>query len=95
VVSYAASQRTTEVGVRLALGATPRRVIAQMLNETMRVIAAGAGVGWLGAWWITGRFDVPVFATVPALLLLVAAIACWLPARRATRIDPLRALRQE
>jgi len=95
VVSYAASQRTTEVGVRLALGATPRRVIAQMLNETMRVIAAGAGVGWLGAWWITGRFDVPVFAAVPAVLLLVAAIACWLPARRATRIDPLRALRQE
>ena len=95
VVSYAASQRTTEVGVRLALGATPRRVIAQLLNETMRVIAGGAGVGWLAAWWITGRFDVPVFASVPVVLLIVAAIACWLPARRATRIDPLRALRQE
>ena len=95
VVSYAASQRTTEVGVRLALGATPRQVIAQMLSETMRVIAAGAGVGWLAAWWITRRFDVPVFALVPAVLLAVAAVACWLPARRATRIDPLRALRQE
>ena len=95
VVSYAAARRTTEVGVRLALGATPRRVVVELLGETMRVVAVGAIVGWLAAWWVTSHVDVAVYVTVPAVLLIVAAVACWLPARRATRIDPLTALRQD
>lgn len=95
VVSYSAGQRTAEVGLRLALGATPRRVAAQMLAETMRVVAAGAGLGWIAAWWLTERLEAGVFVVVPALLMIVAALACWLPARRATHIDPLLALRQD
>ena len=81
--------------MRLALGATPRRVVTELLGETMRVVALGAVVGWIAAWWFTGRVDAAVYATVPIALLLVAAVACWVPARRATRIDPLTALRQD
>jgi predicted permease len=100
VVAYTVSQRTTEIGVRMALGATPRRVVSQIVAESLRVVVSGALVGWAIAFLIDlhlvrGPISLAVFAGVPALLLLVAAAACWLPAYRAARFDPVLALRQE
>jgi predicted permease len=100
VVDFTVSRRTTEIGVRLALGATEQRVVRQIVGESLRVIGAGAIVGWTVMFLIAlhllrGALQVSVFGVVPALLLLVAFVACWLPARRATRLDPLAALRQE
>jgi putative ABC transport system permease protein len=100
VVAYAASLRTTEIGVRMALGATRRRLTAEFVTGNLGVIFVGALVGWLIAFVLVldvvgDPIDVTVFAGVPALLLVVAAFACWLPARRASRVDPMVALRQE
>ncbi len=100
VVAYTVSLRTMEIGVRLALGATVRRLIAQFVGESLVVVGLGALVGWalaLAAAIVIApdRIDVPVFAGVPAILLLVAALACWIPVRRATRISPMAALREE
>ena len=100
VVSYSVSRRTTEIGVRLALGASAKRVVAQIVGETLRVVGAGAMAGWLLMFMVAlhllgGVISLPVFAGVPAVLLLVAAIASWLPARRATSVDVMVALRQE
>jgi putative ABC transport system permease protein len=100
VVAYTVSRRTTEIGVRLALGATPRRVVRQIVGESLRVIGAGAMVGWAIALIVDlhllrGVIYLSVFAGVPAVLLLVATVACWLPAKRATEIDPLVALRHD
>jgi ABC-type antimicrobial peptide transport system permease subunit len=101
VVAYAVAQRTAEIGVRLALGATARRVVLHVVHQTLRVISVGAAAGWLIAFTAYthlvrgGAIDLRIFGGVPAVLLLVAAVACWLPARRAARIDPLVALRHE
>jgi predicted permease len=100
VVAYASSQRTTEIGVRLALGATSRRVESQIVGESLRIVAAGALVAWFVAAFIAvhlvrGGIDGVVFVGVPLALFLVAAIASWLPARRATRVDVMTALRQD
>ncbi len=100
VVAYSVSQRTTEIGVRLALGATAGRVVSQIVRETLRVIGAGALVGWaiafvLNLHLVRGPMYLSVFAGVPAVLLTVATIACWVPARRAARVDPMVALRQD
>jgi predicted permease len=100
VVSYSVSRRTMEIGVRLALGATAPRVVAQIVRETLRVVGAGAFAGWTVMFLVAlhllgGVISLPVFAGVPAVLLLVAAIASWLPARRATAVDVMVALRQE
>jgi macrolide transport system ATP-binding/permease protein len=100
VVSYSVSRRTTEIGVRLALGATVRRVVSQIVVETLRVVGAGALAGWTLMFLVAlhllgGVISLPVFAGVPAVLLAVAAFASWLPARRATSVDVMVALRQE
>ena len=100
VVAYTVSHRTTEIGVRLALGATTRGVIAQIIRENLFVIVLGGAAGWAFVYGIYTRFlrgtiDVPAFVVVPALLLLVAAVACWVPARRAANLDPMVALRSE
>jgi len=100
VVAYSVAQRTTEIGVRLALGATTRRVVGQIMAETLRVVCAGALAGWLVAFVVDlhlahGVIYLPVFLGVPVILLLVAALACWVPAYRAGRIDPMAALRQQ
>jgi len=100
VVSYSVSRRTTEIGVRLALGATARRVVSQIVRETLRVVGAGALAGWtlmllIAMHLLGGVISLPVFVGVPAILLLVAAFASWLPARRATSVDVMVALRQE
>ena len=100
VVAYTVAHRTAEIGVRLALGATPRRVLAEVLVDSMRVATTGAAIGWslaviIGLHLVRGPMYVSVLVGVPALLLSVAAAASWLPARRASRVDPLIALRSE
>jgi predicted permease len=100
VVSYSVEQRTKEIGVRLALGATVGRVVSQIAGETLRVVWTGTCIGWLIAALIDihlnrGVLYLPVFVGVPLILLSIAAFACWLPARRAARLDPMMALRQE
>src|SRR6202790_1220682 len=101
VVSYAVSRRTREVGVRLTFGATSGRVVLQIIRENLGAITRGGGIGWLLAFAISvhaitkGVVNLPVFLGVPAILLGVATLACWIPARRASRIDPMAALRHE
>ena len=100
VVDYTVSRRTTEIGVRIALGATTGRVVKEIVSENLFVVAIGALAGWSIAFLVDlhllrGALYVSIFVGVPALLMAVAALACWAPARRATRIDPLAALRAE
>jgi len=100
VVAYTVSRRTREMGVRLALGATPAGLVRAILADTLRIVASGATVGWALAFGINlhlvrGPLYLSVFGGVPLLLMLVAAFACWLPARRAATVDPMLALRHE
>lgn len=105
VLAYAVAQRTREIGVRLALGASARAVLGLTLGEGMKLASIGLLCGLVGALGLTRimaslLFDVTptdpwTFAGVSLLLLVVAAIACWLPARRAARVDPMVALRSE
>ena len=101
VVSYNVTLRTTEIGVRIALGATASRVVVQFVGQSLLFVGLGALAGWLVAFVVAldfvpgGTVDLPVFIGVPTVLLAVAAVACWVPARRATRVDPVVALRQE
>jgi predicted permease len=98
VVSYTVALRSPEIGVRLALGASPVRVVRQLVADNLRIVASGAAVGWLFAALVysrvvSGTMDVLVFAGVPVLLLTCAAAASWFPARRVSSIDPTAALR--
>ena len=100
VVSYSVSRRTVEIGVRHALGATSNRVVLEIVSDTMRTIAWGAAIGWLVALLVEvhlggGVIYLPIVVGVPALLFTVAAIACWIPARRAAYGDPAAALRRD
>jgi predicted permease len=100
VVAYTVAHRTTEIGVRIALGATAGRVVSQIVRESLRVIVAGAALGWLTVYvvyvhLVPGGRDLLSFVGVPALLLAVATVACWIPARRASSVDPMVALRAE
>ena len=101
VVAHIVSHRTPEIGVRIALGATARRVVAQIIGESFRAIGLGAFCGFVLACVITfdlldgGAGELPILIGIPALLLFVAACACWVPARRAAAIDPMVALRQD
>jgi putative ABC transport system permease protein len=101
VVSYAVARRTREIGVRLTFGATSGQVVLQIIRENLGVIAWGAGIGWVVAFVLSvhaitkGTVNLPVFIGVPAILLGVATLACWIPARKASTIDPMAALRHE
>ena len=101
VVSYAVARRTREIGVRLAFGATIGGVALQIICENLGVISWGAATGWVLALAISvrvitkGANNLPIFIGVPAILLGAAALACWIPARRASLIDPMAALRHE
>lgn len=99
VVDYNVSQRTAEIGVRLALGASARRVVAQIVGETMLSVLLGVG-GALSIAIVVdlhlvrgGVRDLPALVGVPVLLIAVAAAASWVPARRAALVDPVTALR--
>jgi len=105
VLAYSVSQRTNELGVRMALGATPDRIVQLILREGMLVGFAGIGAGLLGAL-VLGRAlsslvfgvsvrDPAVFVGVAAALGVVAFAACYIPARRAMKVDPMVALRYE
>jgi predicted permease len=105
VVSYAAAQRTHEIGIRMALGAESRDVLKMVLTRSLIMIAAGVALGMilsfvgaraLGSFLVGVSPSDPVtFGVVMVLLLGVALLACWIPAYRATRVDPLVALRYE
>jgi ABC-type antimicrobial peptide transport system permease subunit len=104
-VSQAVAQRTQEIGVRMALGAPPNAVLRLVFGEGLRMMAAGllaggaaaAGLGWVmrGMLFEVRPLDPVAFAAAAATLAAFAAAACYLPARRATRVDPTVALRQE
>ncbi len=101
VVSYAVARRTREIGVRLTFGATSGRVVRQIIGENLGAITWGTAIGWVLAFVISvhaitkGVVNLPVFIGVPAILLGVATLACWIPAWRASRVDPMAALRHE
>jgi putative ABC transport system permease protein len=105
VMAYAVSQRTTEIGVRMALGATPSEVFRLVIGDGLKLTGIGIALGVGGSllmarWLMTLLFGVkpgdPVtLGGTAAILLLVAAAACFIPARRATRVDPMVALRSE
>jgi predicted permease len=105
VVSYSVSQRTRELGIRIALGATEERVIRLVIGQGMTLTVAGVGIGLIGAYWLVHLLatllygvtptDSATFVGVSLVLLAVAWLASYLPARRASRVDPVIAMRTE
>jgi ABC-type antimicrobial peptide transport system permease subunit len=105
VLAYSVSRRTNEIGVRLALGATPAGVTWSVLRDSLATLAAGLGAGivlWFPTLGLTQRLvygvsphDPATLAVAAALLFLVGALAGLVPALRASRIDPIRAIRAE
>jgi ABC-type antimicrobial peptide transport system permease subunit len=104
-MAYLVAQRTNEIGVRMALGATPRNVLAMVLARSAVLMAAGLAIGAAGAWYLGAGVkiflfqvepnDVRVFAAALATLAAAGLIASAVPARRAAAVDPLIALRHE
>jgi len=105
VISHLVAQRTSEFGIKLALGALPRDILSDVLMRGVRLAGFGLAIGLIGAWGL-GRFlasfmprlaapDPLAIASVAAILFVVTLIACWFPAHRATKVDPLEALRAE
>lgn len=104
VLSYLVSQQRREMGVRLALGARPVDVLRLVIGRGLRITMVGLLVGLVGAGILTGTvaallhgvspFDPLTFIAVPVLLAAVAILACYLPARRAARIDPIVAMKE-
>jgi len=105
LVSYTTLQRRNELGVRLALGAQRTNILWLVLRQGLQLAAVGIAVGLVGAFALT-RFlgsllfdvkatDLITWLLTPLFLVLVALVACWIPARRAARSDPMQALRYE
>jgi len=104
-VSFSASRRRHEIGIRMALGAQSRGVLKLVMRQALALVAAGLGIGLLAALVLMqvltsllvniSSYDPPTYAAVAALLAAVALVACYIPARRAAHIDPMTALRHE
>jgi putative ABC transport system permease protein len=105
VLAYTTAQRTQEIGIRMALGAESSDVLRMVIRMGLRLVAMGVVVGLLASLamgkiiatqlWGVSAYDTWTLALVPTLSLLTGLVACWLPARRASRVDPLIALRHE
>jgi putative ABC transport system permease protein len=105
VLSGSVTERTREIGVRLALGAQRSNILGLVVRQGMLLTVLGVAIGVTGAFVATraivtllfgvSRLDPITYIGVIALLVAVSGIACWIPARRATKVDPLVALRQE
>jgi putative ABC transport system permease protein len=105
VVSFATSLRTREIGIRVALGASRADILRLVMRQGFRLIVGGIAAGFVAAWGLAhamasmligaSPFDPATYATVAALLIGVGLLACWIPARRAMRVDPMVALRHE
>ena len=105
VISYSVAQRTNEVGIRMAMGARPRDVQSMILAQGLRLGALGVALGAAGAFALTrlirgllfgvSSFDPATFLAMAVVLIGVTLAACYVPARRATQVDPMSALRYE
>lgn len=105
VMAFAVEQRTHEIGLRMALGAGPERVFRLILKEGARLALAGLALGLAGALLVgrtmrgmlygVGTIDLDAFAAVSIVLLATAILACYVPARRAAKVEPMVALRYE
>ena len=105
VMSYVVGQRTNEIGIRMALGARPMEILAMVLRQAFLLVMIGIIVGWGGAaggakamqslLFHVPPFDPVTYASVSGMLAVVALAACWIPVRRAMRVDPMVALRDE
>ncbi len=105
LVRYNVTQRVREIGIRMALGAQPRDVLKMVIGQNARLIAAGITAGIVFALMLTRLMgsllydvspaDPATYAGMAVLLATVALLACYIPARRAARVDPMNALRQE
>jgi ABC-type antimicrobial peptide transport system permease subunit len=105
VVAHAVGQRTREIGIRMALGAQARDVLKLVVGQGLALTLIGVGVGLIGALALTrlmktllfgvSATDPLTFAVIALLLVGIALLACWIPARRATKVDPVIALQCE
>jgi ABC-type antimicrobial peptide transport system permease subunit len=111
VVAYAVSRRTREIGIRMALGADKQKILRLVMRQGMIIVSCGLSAGLLLALALTrvlasSIFPVPIlngvsatdpltFGSISLLLFIVALLACWIPARRAVKVDPMVALRHE
>jgi len=105
VLSYVVRQRTAEIGVRMAFGAERGTIMRLVVGQGVTLAGAGLVLGLLLAWPMSGAMrsllvdvaptDPATFAGISVLFLLVATVACYMPARRATHVDPVTALREE
>jgi len=105
VMNYSVALRTREIGLRLAIGAQPRQVLLLILKQGFWLTIVGVVLGLVASFGLTrllsgllfgvSAVDLTTFATISLLLVFVSLLACYLPARRAMRIDPLSALRYE
>ena len=105
MISYSVARRTTEFGIRMAMGARPKDVLGMVVGQGLRLGLIGVAAGALGAFALTrfirgllfgvDAFDPATFGLMAILLTAVTALACYIPARRATKVDPMVALRYE